>query len=44
MEKTKVIRRTALRSWSQTLASLLPVWLLSVAITVEGFPRPPNLA
>jgi len=29
------------RSWSQTLASLLPLWLLALAISVEGFPRPP---
>jgi hypothetical protein len=29
------------RSWSILLASLLPLWLLSLAITVEGFPRPP---
>jgi hypothetical protein len=29
------------RPWSTTLASLLPLWLFSLAITVEGFPRPP---
>jgi len=28
-------------SWSGTLVSLLPLWLLSVAITAEGFPSPP---
>ena len=28
-------------SWLATLASLLPLWLLSLAITVEGFPKPP---
>ena len=28
-------------SWLATLASLLPLWLWSLAITVEGFPKPP---
>jgi hypothetical protein len=28
-------------SWIATLASLLPLWLLSFAIMVEGFPQPP---
>ena len=29
------------RSWMMTIAGLLPLWLWSVAITVEGFPPPP---
>jgi hypothetical protein len=29
------------RSWMMTIASLLPLWLWSVAIMVEGFPPPP---
>ena len=28
-------------SWLATFASLLPLWLFSLAITVEGFPAPP---
>ncbi|NJC98103.1 MAG: hypothetical protein C3F07_19835 [Anaerolineales bacterium] len=28
-------------SWLATLASLLPLWLWSLATTLEGFPRPP---
>jgi len=28
-------------SWFATLACLLPLWLLSLSITVEGFPNPP---
>ena len=27
--------------WKATLANLLPLWLLSIAITTEGFPKPP---
>jgi hypothetical protein len=30
-----------INSWKATLVSLLPLWLLSIAIMVEGFPRPP---
>lgn len=41
MENTKGIRLAGPRSWQITLASLLPLCLLSVAIMVEGFPRPP---
>ena len=37
----KEIQKTIPRSWSETLASLLPLWLLSLSIMVEGFPRPP---
>ena len=37
----KNIRWAAPRSWSATLASVLPLWLLSFAIMAEGFPRPP---
>jgi hypothetical protein len=28
-------------SWSPTLVSLLPLWLVSFAVMAEGFPRPP---
>jgi len=41
MENVKEIRWADPRSWSATLASLLPLWLLSFAIMAEGFPRPP---
>lgn len=27
--------------WVKTIVSLLPVWLISLSITVEGFPPPP---
>jgi hypothetical protein len=30
-----------LGSWPAAIASLLPLWLFSLAITTEGFPRPP---
>ena len=29
------------RSWSATFASMLPLWLLSLAVMAEGFPSPP---
>jgi hypothetical protein len=29
------------RFWLVLIASCLPLWLLSIAITLEGFPRPP---
>jgi hypothetical protein len=35
------IRITHPRPWSTTLASLLPLWLLSLSIMAEGSPRPP---
>jgi hypothetical protein len=35
------ILRVHRRSWGATLASLLPLWLLSLSITAEGFPHPP---
>jgi len=41
MENAKEIRRAAPVSWIMTLGSLLPIWLLSLSIMVEGFPRPP---
>ena len=41
MEISQEARRTTLPSWRMTIASLLPLWLWSVAITAEGFPRPP---
>jgi hypothetical protein len=34
------IRQAQSRPWIATLASLLPLWLLSLAVTAEGFPRP----
>ncbi len=41
MEMTGSVRLTGLPVWLKQLASLLPVWLLAAAITVEGFPAPP---
>ena len=40
MEAIKKIRWGSEDSWIATLASLLPFWLLSVAVTAEGFPKP----
>jgi hypothetical protein len=40
MEAIKKIRWGSEDSWIATLASLLPFWLLSVAIMAEGFPKP----
>lgn len=37
----KEINRANPRFWLMPLASLLPLWLLSLAILAEGFPRPP---
>ena len=41
MENVKENQWADRRSWSMAFASLLPLWLLSLAIMVEGFPRPP---
>jgi hypothetical protein len=41
METIKKIQWISEDSWMATLASLLPLWLLSVAVMVEGFPSPP---
>lgn len=41
METIKKIRWAPEHSWIPTLASLLPFWLLSLAVMVEGFPKPP---
>ena len=41
MVNLKVIPQPDQRSWGTILASLLPLWLLSLVIMVEGFPRPP---
>jgi hypothetical protein len=41
MEIAKEIQRTRMPAWVKTIASLLPLWLFSVAITAEGFPQPP---
>jgi hypothetical protein len=41
MANVKEIRGAASPSWLITLASLLPLWLLSVSVMAEGFPRPP---
>jgi len=41
MKKTMEIRWASPGTWSAILASLLPLWLFSTAITVEGFPLPP---
>jgi hypothetical protein len=40
METTKKIRWVTEDSWIATLANLLPLWLLSLAITAEGFSDP----
>jgi hypothetical protein len=41
MEIAKEIQRSSMPAWVKTIASLLPLWFFSVAISVEGFPRPP---
>lgn len=41
MEHTSEIRLADQSSWSITIVSLLPLWLFSFAIMVEGFPRSP---
>ncbi len=41
MEMIKKLRYVNEDSWLATFASLLPLWLLSLATTLEGFPRPP---
>jgi len=41
IETMMKIRWVSEDSWMATLASLLPLWLLSVVIMEEGFPRPP---
>ncbi len=41
MEFVNEIRLADRSSWSNTILSLLPLWLFSLAIMVEGFPRSP---
>lgn len=41
MEIIKKIQWFPEDSWLANFASLLPLWLWSLAITVEGFPKPP---
>ncbi len=41
MNTLKQIRWADPPFWMATLADLLPLWLLSIAITAEGFPKPP---
>jgi len=41
MEIIKKIQWFPEDSWLATLTSLLPLWLWSLAISVEGFPKPP---
>lgn len=41
MEIAREVQRSSMPVWVKTIASLLPLWLFSVAITAEGFPRPP---
>ena len=41
MEITQEVQRSSMPAWFKPIANLLPLWLLSVAITAEGFPRPP---
>ena len=41
MESIKKLQWCPEDSWLATLASLLPLWLLSLAVSVEGFPKPP---
>ena len=41
MEAIKKVQWAEDDSWLVSAANLLPLWLLSLAITAEGFPRPP---
>jgi hypothetical protein len=41
MERVNKIRWAEPPPWIMTLGSLLPLWLLSLVIMAEGFPRPP---
>ena len=41
MDSIKKLRWFPEDSWLATFASLLPLWLWSLATTLEGFPRPP---
>ena len=41
METANEIQLVDRSSWSITIVSLLPLWLFSLAIMVEGFPRSP---
>ena len=41
IRKLRYVRYVNEDSWLATLASLLPLWLWSLAIMLEGFPRPP---
>lgn len=41
MQTMRQTRQASEDSWAVTLICLLPLWLLSTAILVEGFPRPP---
>ena len=40
MEDTLEIQDESRQTWPKTLASLLPLWLVSISIMVEGFPQP----
>jgi formate hydrogenlyase subunit 3/multisubunit Na+/H+ antiporter MnhD subunit len=41
MENVKETQWADPASWIMTLGGLLPLWLLSLSIMAEGFPRPP---
>jgi hypothetical protein len=41
MQTAQATRLTFPYAWRKTAAGLLPLWLFSVAIMAEGFPRPP---
>ncbi len=41
MNKLKLTGKAELGSWQAIFASLLPLWLFSLAVSVEGFPKPP---
>ena len=41
MDIAQEVQRLSMPAWVKTIASMLPLWLLSLAITAEGFPRPP---
>jgi hypothetical protein len=43
METIRKIGWADLGSWPAALASLLPLWLFALAVSAEGFPRPPIL-
>jgi hypothetical protein len=41
MQVAQKVQRSSVPAWVKTIASLMPLWLFSIAITAEGFPHPP---